>query len=134
MREIIRLKNNGLDVMDLIATFVIRRIQPLQARARGMWTYTRLGDDTRYNRSEMPMDEFELQMKMITSVTHGLQSVGRVRPLSSENPPTLVRWFVLYALRDAFCLLVTNSDPLGFFVLGYFPISISHSSGSPTSC
>ena len=29
MREVIRLKKNGLDAMDLIAAFVIRKIQPL---------------------------------------------------------------------------------------------------------
>ena len=55
-----------------------------------MWTYSGLQDDTRYSNTEMPLDEFELQMKIITSVTHGLQMTGRVRPLGIDNPPTLV--------------------------------------------
>ena len=96
MREVIRLKKNGLDAMDLIATFMVRKIQPLQARARGIWTYSGLQDDTCYSNTEMPLNEFELQMKIITSVTQGLQPTGRVRPLSIENPPTLVCYLVPY--------------------------------------
>src|SRR4051812_11561520 len=34
MREVINMKKRGLDSMDLIALYVGRRIQPLQARAR----------------------------------------------------------------------------------------------------
>ena len=87
MREVIRLKKNGLGAIDLIAAFVIRKIQPLQARARGMWTYSGLQDDIRYSNTKMPLDEFELQMKIITSVTQGLQPTGRVRPLGVDNLP-----------------------------------------------
>ena len=53
MREVVRLKKAGLDVMDLIALFVSRRVQPLQARARRMWEYTGTDDDTRYSNSAM---------------------------------------------------------------------------------
>ena len=76
MREIIRLKKNGLDAMDLIAAFVTRRIQPLQARSRRMWSYTGLDDDTRYNNAEMQTEEFEFRMKIITSVTCAVQMTG----------------------------------------------------------
>ena len=90
MREIVRLKKNGLDAMDFIATFVTRRIQPLQPRARGMWTYTGLDDETHSSKSEMQTEEFEFRMKIITSVTCAVQMTGRVRPLDSRHPPTLV--------------------------------------------
>src|SRR4051812_43473920 len=96
MLVIVRLKKNGLDAMDLIATFVIRIIQRLQARARGMWSYTGLWDDTRYSNAERPVDEFERQMKVITSVTHGLQMAGRVRRLDSQHPTTLVGLLASY--------------------------------------
>ena len=90
MREIVRLKKNGLDAMDLISAYVTRRIQPLQARTRGMWTYTGLEDETRYDNSEMTHEEFEHRMKVITSVTCAVQMTGRVRPLDHRHPPTLV--------------------------------------------
>ena len=90
MREIVRLKKNGLDAMDLIAAYVTRRIQPLQARTRGMWTYTGLEDEMRYSNSEMTTEEFEHRMKVITSVACAVQMIGRVRPLDHRHPPTLV--------------------------------------------
>ena len=76
--------------MDFIAAFVTQRIQPLQARARGMWTYTGLDDDIRYRKAEMQIEEFEFRMKVITSVTCVVQMAGRVRPLDNRHPPTLV--------------------------------------------
>ena len=108
MREIVRLKRNGLNAMDLIALYVTRRIQPLQARARGMWAYTGSYDDTRYNNTEMLQEEFEQTMKIITGVitgvTHAAQMAGRVRPLDIAHPPSLVNSCLLTILvpLDAF--------------------------------
>ena len=98
MREVVKMKKAGLDAMDLIALFVGRRIQPLQARARRMWEYTGLEDDTRYNNMAMSQKEFEQLMKIITSVTHGAQMSGRVRPLDAGRPPILVICFNLTGL------------------------------------
>ena len=98
MREVVRLKKAGLDAMDLIALFVSRRVQPLQARARRMWEYTGTDDDTRYSNSVMSQKEFEQLMKIITSVTHCAQMSGRVRPLDAAHPPTLVICFTLTGL------------------------------------
>lgn len=106
MREIVSLKKNGLDAMDLIATFVTRRVQPLQARARGMWTYTGLTDNTRYSNVEMLQEEFEQRMRVITSVTHVVKMLGRVRPLDSEHPPALVSLLhFAFLLSRLFCVL-----------------------------
>src|SRR3954454_3856851 len=71
----------------------------------------------------MPMEEFELQMKFITIVTHGLQPVGRVRPLSSENPPTLVGSFISYVSLVVFRLPASYSGLL-YFYARMFPTSI----------
>jgi hypothetical protein len=90
MREIVSMKKRGADAMDLIALFISRRIQPLQARARKMWEYSGLEDSARYNNKAMSQKEFEQLMKIITSVTHGAQMHGRVRPLDSTHPPVLV--------------------------------------------
>src|SRR4051812_15146110 len=105
MREVVRLKKNGLDAMDLIALFVTQRIQPLQARARGMWTYTGSDDDTRYSNAEMLQEEFEHKMKIITSVMHAAQMAVRVRPLDNAHPPSLVSSYILTVLvpLDVFC-------------------------------
>ena len=85
MREIMRLKKNGLDAMDLISAYVTQRIQPLQARTRGMWMYTGIDDEMRYSNSEMQTKEFESRMKVITSVACAIQMTGRVRPLASSS-------------------------------------------------
>src|SRR4051812_41782023 len=90
MREVVNMKKRGLDAMDLIVLYIGRRIQPLQARARRMWEYTGLEDNARYNNKAMSQKEFEQLMKIITSVTHGAQMHGRVRPLDSNHPPVLV--------------------------------------------
>ena len=93
-----KMKKAGLDAMDLIALFVSRRIQPLQARARRMWEYTGIDDDTRYNNTAMSQKEFEQLMKIFTSVTHCAQMTGRVRPLDAARPPILVICFDLTGL------------------------------------
>jgi len=99
MREVVNMKKRGLDAMDLIALFVSRRVQPLQARARRMWEYTGLEDNTRYNNKAMSQKEFDQLMKIITSVTHGVQMHGRVRPLDSNRSPVLVIYFDLVGLQ-----------------------------------
>ena len=90
MREIVWLKKNGLDAMDLISAYVTRRIQPLQARTRGMWMYTGINDEMHYSNSEMQTEEFKARMKVITSVACAVQMTGRVCPLDHRHPPTMV--------------------------------------------
>jgi len=53
MKEISIMKKKGLDAMDLIALFVSRRVQPLQARVRRMWEYSGLEDPTRLSSRSM---------------------------------------------------------------------------------
>ena len=89
------MKKRGLDAMDLIALFIGRRVQPLQARVRKMCEYTGLEDPTRYSNKPMNQKEFDQLMKIITSVTHGAQMHGRVRPLDSNRSPVLVISFKL---------------------------------------
>ena len=84
------MKKAGLDAMDLIALFVSQGIQPLQARARRMWEYTGIDDDTSYNNTAMSQKEFEQLMKIITSVAHCTQMNGRVRPLDAAHPSNMV--------------------------------------------
>ena len=95
MKEIISMKRKGLDAMDLIALFVSQRVQPLQARVRRMWEYSGLEDPTRLSSRPMNQQEFDQIMKIVTSVTHGAQMKGRVRPLDCNCPPTLVFFFAL---------------------------------------
>ena len=95
MREVVNMKKSGLDAMDLIALFVSRRVQPLQARVRRMWEYSGLEDPTRLSSRPMNQQEFDQIMKIITSVTYGAQMKGRVRPLDVNRPPTLVCFFTL---------------------------------------
>jgi len=133
MREIVSMKKRGLDAMDLIALFVGRRVQPLQARVRKMWEYTGLEDPTRYSNKPMNQKEFDQLMKIITSVTHGAQMHGRVRPLDSNRSPVLVisfklgwplTWVKLCWILDFDCSGPSSDEHCSF----------AHTFGTATSC
>lgn len=51
--EVINLVRSGVTGMDLLETFLGRRIQPLQARDHAMWHYSGPGDSTRSHPEEV---------------------------------------------------------------------------------
>src|SRR3954465_15779127 len=96
-----------------------------------MWEYTGLEDNTRYNNNAMSKKEFDQLMRIITSVTHGAQMHGRVRPLDSNRPPVLVMCFDLIG----FSPLVMLRWILNFNCFVHFSdehCSLSHPSSATT--
>ena len=51
-----------------MTTFIRRRIQPLQARAHGMWMYQGVSDPTRVGREELSTNEVQKSVRAITTL------------------------------------------------------------------
>ena len=58
--------NAGVNGMDLLETFLTRRIQPLQARAHSMWLYEGSNDPTRVHPEEVVETNVGARTKSIT--------------------------------------------------------------------
>ena len=61
----IRVVNDGVNVMDFLETFFTRRIQPLQDRAHPMWLYKGPGEPTRVHPGELIEKEVRAKIKAI---------------------------------------------------------------------
>lgn len=87
MRTFGALQNRGLTGNDLATAWVSRRIQPLQARERPMWTYTGEDDPVRVNPGEVSQHKFEEKMRHLTMVRSNLRMEGPVPPFSAAGLP-----------------------------------------------
>ena len=74
--------------MDLLETFLGRRIQPLQARDHTMWHYTGPEDSTRSHPEEVDEDTVAKWIRGIAGPCDNPMGAKRVLPFSAENPPT----------------------------------------------
>ena len=74
--------------MQLICTFLKRRIQPLQARVHGMWEYSGLQDPTRTSPEEISGEELEARVRQITHLKRddSFAEPTAAITFSSENP------------------------------------------------
>ena len=54
--------------IQLISTFLKRRIQPLQARAHAMWMYSGLQDPTRTSPEELTSEDLESRVRQVTNL------------------------------------------------------------------
>ena len=54
--------------MQVICTFLKRRIQPLPVRVHGMWKYSGLQDSTRRSSEELSGEELETRVRQITNL------------------------------------------------------------------
>lgn len=92
------LVNQGVNGMDLIETFIARRIQPLQQRSHPMWMYTGPGDPTRVHPEEYSEDAVKEKIMWISSARDNPCGARIVQPCSKERPPIEVCVFV-YSIR-----------------------------------
>ena len=60
--------NRELTGIQLISTFLKRRIQPLQARAHAMWMYSGFQDPTRTSPEELSSDDLESRVRQVTNL------------------------------------------------------------------
>ena len=91
--------------VQVIRTFMGRRIQPLQARSRGMWEYSGPEDPTRVSPVEYSPSELEAKVKVVTKLKadEDLPGDPAVAPFSRDNPVPEVR------LTSSLSLLITLS-------------------------
>lgn len=76
--------------MYLLETFLSRRIQPLQERAKPMWTYEGPSDPTRVHPEDLTKSEVEDRVKFNTSARANPQGARRVAPYEQGEPPAEV--------------------------------------------
>ena len=83
--------------VQLISTFLRRRVQPLQARLHAMWGYDGPNDLTRTRRVDFSDDELEYHVKMITAIpkTEPCALTLLVKPYGEGNWLPKVRPFPL---------------------------------------
>ena len=74
--------------MDLLETFLDRRIQPLQARDHTMWHYTGPEDSTRSHPEEVNEDTVAEWIRGIAGPCDNPMGAKRVLPFSGENSST----------------------------------------------
>jgi hypothetical protein len=55
--------------VQIISTFIRRRVQPLQARAHAMWQYTGAADPTRVHKEKLSTNELETRIRSLTTLT-----------------------------------------------------------------
>ncbi|KAE8802475.1 hypothetical protein D1007_21793 [Hordeum vulgare] len=85
--EVISLVRNGLNGMDLLETFLSRRIQPLQVRDHAMWHYSGSEDSTWSHPEEVDQEMVSQSIKSIIGACDNPVGSKRVVPYSAENKP-----------------------------------------------
>ena len=111
--------NAGVNNMDLLETFLTRRIQLLQARAHPMWLYEGPNDPTRHTEELAKMD-MGAKINTITYSRDNQRGARLVPTYSKEPPPTievkcfyridsLVCFFCIFDYGVLMCLLFRNS-------------------------
>ena len=80
--------NTGVTGVQLIYTFLKRRVYPLQQRAHPMWAYEGTHDATRISAVELSANELDTLVKSVTSYTAEatFNYACATDPFSWENP------------------------------------------------
>ena len=73
--------------MDLLETFLGRRIQPLQARDHAMWRYTGPSDTTRSHPEDVSEETVGAWVRGITGTCDNPVGARRVKAFRAQNPP-----------------------------------------------
>jgi hypothetical protein len=107
LERVKELQAQGLTGVDLIVTWLDRRIQPLQAREHPMWEYSGVSDSTRGNAEELSNEVFMERLKSLTKERSNLSRVPHVAPYSAGNPPPNVS-IVVFRVQS-FAVLMCSS-------------------------
>lgn len=86
MHQIQELQEEGLTGVDLIKTWLTRRIFPLRSRDHPMWQYTGVSDSTRILPREHNAEQIFLKLKNLTMETNDLGIETHVVPYSAHYP------------------------------------------------
>uniref|UniRef100_A0A8I6WBN1 Uncharacterized protein n=1 Tax=Hordeum vulgare subsp. vulgare TaxID=112509 RepID=A0A8I6WBN1_HORVV len=83
--------------MDLLETFLGRRIQPLQAQHHAMWYYTGPEDSTRTHPECVTGEVVAAWVRGITGARDNPRGARRVKPFRADNPPPNEEWTNWYS-------------------------------------
>uniref|UniRef100_A0A8I6XDB1 Uncharacterized protein n=1 Tax=Hordeum vulgare subsp. vulgare TaxID=112509 RepID=A0A8I6XDB1_HORVV len=95
--EVINFVRSGVMGMDLLETFLGRRIQPLRARDRALWHYSGPRDSTRSHHEQVSKETVAQWIKSITGPCDNTIGSKRVAPYSAENKPRKLEWINLHS-------------------------------------
>ena len=87
VEALIDVVRKGVTGMDLLETFLGRRIQPLQARHHAMWHYAGPEDSTRTNVEGILEEKVTSKVLQITGPCENPKGARRVAPYGADNPP-----------------------------------------------
>ncbi|KAI4984364.1 hypothetical protein ZWY2020_057715 [Hordeum vulgare] len=91
--------------MDLLETFLGRRIQPLQSRDHAMWHYTGPSDTTRSHPEDGSGETVSAWVRNITGTCDNPVGARRVKPFRAKNPPPNEEWTNWHSV-------VSNGNPV----------------------
>ena len=109
MSQISLLDRSGLTMIEVMATCIMRGVQPLQYRGHPMWDFNGEDDATRYGRKGP--DSVATLLKILSTLYKGEEEEFlRVNPqggFSMHNPPSWVSGRIYLLIRLVFPLLNT---------------------------
>ena len=85
VERVVQLVRDGVTGMDLLEVFLVRRIQPLQARDHPMWMYSGLEDSTRIHPEDVSEDTLEKWLMGITGNKDNPLGFRRVIPFDKSH-------------------------------------------------
>jgi len=100
-----------LSGVQILATFLRRRIQPLQARVHGMWMYQGATDPTRVGAEELSTNEVDKSIRSLTILTSDDECPGTpaVAPYGENNELPEVSLRFTFASMAVGSILMFNS-------------------------
>jgi hypothetical protein len=103
---------------EVAAVFLKRRVQPVMARIRPMWLYSRAKDETRINVAELSEKELLDEVRRLTffSQEDSIPLVSSYTPLDADHPSSEVS-FLSYILTT---LLLLSRHNYHSFLLALF--------------
>ena len=85
VERVVQLVRDGVTGMDLLESFMCRRIQPLQARDHPMWLYSGVEDTTQIHPEAVSAETMELWLQGITGNKDNPMGSRRVLPLDNTT-------------------------------------------------
>jgi hypothetical protein len=103
--------DSELSGIQLMSTFIGRRVQPLQNRPHGMWEYCGARDVSRVGAAELSNEETEKKVRPLTLLSSKDKPAffPPIAPFSKDNPPPEVSATRTYFSSSALFALTASS-------------------------
>lgn len=132
IKELVSTKGREVNGLQIMATWIRRRIQPVQARTKPMWTFLGMDDPMRVCREDMSTAEMESEIKHLTILSRDdvVVITNHVRPFSSTKAlPEVINNLLVHLLSLAAisCSFCSRFFPLTYGRVIRRPTSLLHS-------